>query len=34
MKTLLKDVQLTEDELRDSASSVVSVKVEAVKPKR
>jgi arsenite methyltransferase len=34
MKTLLKDVQLTEEELRDSASSVVSVKVEAVKPKR
>ena len=32
-KALMKDLQLTDDTLRDLASSVVSVKVEAVKPK-
>src|SRR5512136_2316230 len=33
-KALLKDLQVTDDTLRDLVSSVVSVKVEAVKPKR
>ena len=33
-KALMKDLQVTDDTLRDLASSVVSVKVEAVKPKR
>jgi arsenite methyltransferase len=33
-KALMKDLKLTDDEVRDLASSVVSVKVEAVKPKR
>jgi len=30
----MKDLQVTDDTLRDLVSSVVSVKVEAVKPKR
>ena len=33
-KALMKDLQLTPDRLQDLASSVVSVKVEAVKPKK
>ena len=33
-KAIMKDLNLTDDKLRDLASSVVSVKVEAVKPKR
>jgi len=33
-KALMKDLKLTDNEVRDLASSVVSVKVEAVKPKR
>lgn len=33
-KAIMKDLQLTEDELRELAGSVVSVKVEAVKPKK
>jgi arsenite methyltransferase len=33
-KALMKDLQVTDDTLRDLVGSVVSVKVEAVKPKR
>jgi arsenite methyltransferase len=33
-KALMKDLQLTDEAMRDLAGSVVSVKVEAVKPKR
>ena len=33
-KALMKDLQVTDDTLRDLVSSVVSVKVEVVKPKR
>jgi arsenite methyltransferase len=33
-KALMKDLQLTPDRLQDLASSVVSVKIEAIKPKK